>query len=122
MNQRHLLRALIAVAVSCAAAFCWTARAQNESYAIRNVRIVPVTAPIIEKGTVVVSSGRIAAVGASVSVPAGAKVIDGTDLSVYPGMIDAGTVLGLTEVSSISGTVDTSEIGENNADIHVDVA
>lgn len=98
------------------------ARAQGETYAIRNARIVTVTGPVIENGTVVIANGKIAAVGTNVSIPSGAKVIDATGLWVYPGLIDAGTVLGLTEISSVAGTVDTAEIGENNADIHVDIA
>ncbi|HVF92108.1 MAG TPA: amidohydrolase family protein [Blastocatellia bacterium] len=100
------------------------ALAQNppETYAISNARIVTVTGPVIERGTVVIQNGKIAAVGASVSVPPGAKVIDATGLSVYPGMIDSGTVMGLTEISSVPGTVDTSEIGDNNANIRADVA
>jgi imidazolonepropionase-like amidohydrolase len=115
--------ALIAgAAIVAAMATGWYAEAQGDTYAIRNARIFPVTGPVIERGTVVISGGKIGAVGASVSVPGGANTIDGSGLSVYPGMIDAGTVLRLTEVSSIAGTVDTSELGDNNADIHVDVA
>ncbi len=94
----------------------------NETYAIRNARIVTVTGAVIEKGTVVIANGKITAVGASVSVPSGAKVIDATGLSVYPGLIDAGSSLGLEEISSVAGGQDTSEIGNNNANIHVDVA
>jgi imidazolonepropionase-like amidohydrolase len=93
-----------------------------ETYAIRNARIVPVIGAVIENGTVVISNGKIAAVGASVSVPANAKSINAAGLSIYPGMIDSGTSLGLTEISSVAGTVDTSEIGDNNANIRVDVA
>jgi imidazolonepropionase-like amidohydrolase len=92
------------------------------TFAITNARIVTVTGPVIENGTVVVADGKIAAVGATVTVPSGAKVIDAKGLSVYPGMIDSGTEIGLTEISSVSGTVDTTEIGDNNANIHVDVA
>jgi imidazolonepropionase-like amidohydrolase len=94
----------------------------NESYAIRNARIVTVTGAVIEKGTVVISNGKITAVGAGVSVPSGAKVIDATGLSVYPGLIDSGTTLGLEEIGSVAGGQDTAEIGDNNANIHVDVA
>src|SRR6185295_15661062 len=94
----------------------------SESYAIRNARIVTVSGPVIESGTVVISAGKIAAVGADVSVPPGAKVIDAKGLSVYPGMIDADTEIGLTEIGSVAGSVDTNEIGDNNANIHVDVA
>lgn len=98
------------------------AQTPSETYAIRNARIVTVTGPVIEKGTVVISKGKITAVGANVSVPQGATSIDATGLSVYPGMIDAGSELGLTEIGSVAGSVDTAEIGDNNANIHVDVA
>lgn len=85
------------------------------TFAIRNARIVTVSGPEIENGTVVIRDGKIEAVGANVSVPAGAQTIDGTGLSVYPGMIDAGTNMGLVEVpQGASGTVDTSEVGELN--------
>src|ERR1041384_286418 len=73
----------------------------NEAYAIRNARIVTVTGAVIEKGTVVIANGKITAVGTSVSVPSNAKVIDATGLSVYPGLIDSGTTLGLEEISSV---------------------
>jgi imidazolonepropionase-like amidohydrolase len=83
--------------------------------AIRNAKIVTVSGPDIERGTVVIRDGKIEAVGPSVSVPAGAQTIDGTGLSVYPGMIDAGTNMGLVEVpQGANGTVDLSEVGELN--------
>jgi len=85
------------------------------TYAIRNARIVTVSGPDIENGTVVIRDGKIEAVGANVSVPAGAQTIDGRGLSVYPGMIDAGTNMGLVEVpQGANGTVDLSEVGELN--------
>ena len=84
-------------------------------FAIRNARIVTVSGPDIENGTVVIRDGKIEAVGATVSVPAGAQTIDGSGLSVYPGMIDAGTNMGLVEVpQGANGTVDTSEVGDLN--------
>jgi hypothetical protein len=85
------------------------------TFAIRNARIVTVTGPDIENGTVVIRDGKIEAVGANVSVPTGAQTIDGSGLSVYPGMIDAGTNMGLVEVpQGANGTVDLSEVGELN--------
>ncbi len=84
-------------------------------FAIRNARIVTVSGADIENGTVVIRDGKIEAVGASVNVPAGAQSIDGRGLSVYPGMIDAGTNMGLVEVpQGANGTVDTAEVGELN--------
>src|SRR5204862_3871376 len=62
------------------------------------------------------------AVGADVQAPPNARVIDATGLSVYPGMIDAGGQIGLMEIGSVAGSVDVAEIGDNNANIHVDVA
>src|SRR5919205_342969 len=85
------------------------------TFAIRNARIVTVSGPDIENGTVVIRDGKIEAVGANVSVPSGAQTIDGNGLFVYPGMIDAGTNMGLVEVpQGASGTVDTAEVGDLN--------
>ncbi|HMG34683.1 MAG TPA: amidohydrolase family protein [Blastocatellia bacterium] len=102
--------------------FSVSAQSRTETYAIRNARIVTVTGAVIENGTVVISAGKITAVGAGVAVPSGARIIDASGMSVYPGMIDSGTEIGLTEIGSVAGSVDTGEIGENNANIHVDVA
>ena len=85
-----------------------------DSYVIRNATIVPVVGPRIDKGTVVISGGKISAVGASAPTPAGATVIDGTGLFVYPGFIDSGTKLGLSEIESVPGGEDKVEIGQFN--------
>ncbi len=58
-------------------------------YAIKDCRIITQAGPPIEKGTVVVRDGLIEAVGAEVPIPADAEVIDGSKLTVYPGLIDA---------------------------------
>lgn len=89
---------------------------------IRNATIYPVTAPAIANGSIVFSNGVITALGVNVDVPAGATVIDGTGLSVYPGLIDAGTKVGLVEINSVAGTVDTSEFGDMNPNARADVA
>lgn len=84
-------------------------------YVISNARVVTVSGPDIENGSVVIRDGKIEGVGASVNIPPGAQQIDGRGLFVYPGMIDAGTSLGLVEVGQgANGTVDTSEVGDLN--------
>lgn len=90
------------------------------AYAIRNARIVTVSGPVIERGTVVIGAdGKIAAVGANVSVPANATSIDASGHSVYPGMMDAGTNMGLSEISQgAASTVDVSEVGSFNPNAH----
>lgn len=86
------------------------------TFAITNARIVTVSGAVIENGTVVIQDGKIAAVGASVTIPAGAEKIDGKGLSVYPGMIDADTNLGLAEISlGANATMDVAETGTMNA-------
>jgi imidazolonepropionase-like amidohydrolase len=85
------------------------------TFAIRNARIVTVSGADIEGGTIVVSDGKIAAVGANVAVPAGAVEIDARGLSVYPGMIDLGTSMGLIEIpQGANATVDVAEVGDMN--------
>jgi imidazolonepropionase-like amidohydrolase len=64
-------------------------------YAITGARIVTAAGANIDTGTLVIRNGTIEAVGASVTAPADARVIDGKGLTVYPGMIDMGTTVGL---------------------------
>src|SRR5207237_105075 len=68
-----------------------------------NARIVPVSGPVIAKGTLVVRDGLIAAVGANVAVPADARVVDGAGLTVYPGLIDAYSSVGLGAAAAPTG-------------------
>ncbi len=89
---------------------------RNSSFVIENARIVTVSGPVIENGSVLIRDGKIAAVGTNVQVPAGVERINGKGLSVYPGMIDAGTTLGLAEIPlGANATMDVAETGSNNA-------
>ena len=89
--------------------------------AITNARIYPISGPVIEKGTIVIRGNRIEAVGANVSVPAGAQVIDAKGGEVYPGFIDARTTVGLNEPGP-RGFDDVSEMLEINASTKAQVA
>ncbi|MCX6610636.1 MAG: amidohydrolase family protein [Acidobacteria bacterium] len=62
---------------------------------IRNAKIVPVSGPILARGAVLVEDGFITAVGESIAAPAGAQIIEGEGLTVYPGLIDGLSTLGL---------------------------
>ncbi|HTI63230.1 MAG TPA: hypothetical protein VL524_06945, partial [Gemmatimonadaceae bacterium] len=75
------------------------------TFAIRGGHVVTVSGADIPNGTVVISGGKITAVGANVQVPANAKVIDATGLMVYPGMIETGSSVGLSEIGQ--GAVST---------------
>jgi imidazolonepropionase-like amidohydrolase len=79
-------------------------RSAVDTYAITNARIVTVSGPPIERGTVVIRDGLIAAVGANVATPADARVIDGNGLTVYPGLFDSNTSLGMPQPSPSPAT------------------
>ncbi len=89
------------------------------SHAVVGATIHPVSREPIENGTVVIRGGRIVAVGPRdrVSVPEGATITPGDGLHVYPGMIDSGTEIGLTEIGSIDMTQDATEAGSFNPDL-----
>ncbi|MFT5144838.1 MAG: imidazolonepropionase-like amidohydrolase [Rhodothermales bacterium] len=87
-------------------------KAKQGTYAITNARIETVTDGVIENGTIVIQMDRIIAIGANVTIPQGAEIIDAAGRSVYPGMIDGGTTLGLTEIGSVAETNDSQELGD----------
>jgi len=59
-------------------------------FAIRGARIVTAAGTPIDSGTIVVRRGTIDAVGAAVAVPPDADLIEGTGMTIYPGLIDLG--------------------------------
>lgn len=91
--NRHFLRVIFTAA--CLFCFSESFSAQVGSYAITNARIVTVSGSVIPKGTVVIRNGLIEAVGADIKAPADAKIFDGEGLTVYPGLIDSNTNLGI---------------------------
>ena len=81
------------------------------TYAITGARIVPVSGPVIEKGTIVIRDGVIAAVGASVATPGDARIVDGSGLTVYPGLIDAYGSLGMGGAAAATANAATAGRG-----------
>jgi len=90
------------------------AGAQQKAVALKGGKLLTITHGTIENGTLVMENGKITAVGpaASVNVPAGAQVIDVTGMTVYPGLIDSETALGLTEISAEQMTNDQIELSD----------
>jgi imidazolonepropionase-like amidohydrolase len=111
--MRHSqIRTLAALAVASLSAAVWLqapAGAQRrpgggvDVYAITNARVVTVSGPVIERGTVVIRDGLIAAVGAGLAAPPDARTIDGTGLTVYPGLIDASSTLAIPRPTPTPG-------------------
>ncbi len=109
MSRMHPTRAAGALAL----ALVSVAPAGAQTYAIQGGTVHTLAGePFV--GTVVVRDGRIADVGPDVQVPAGAEVIDATGKQVYPGMFDAVTRIGLTEIGAVDVTNDSREQGDYN--------
>jgi imidazolonepropionase-like amidohydrolase len=95
---------------------------QSGSTVITNATVHVGNGQIMEKASIVITNGKIAAVGTSVSVPAGATTVDASGKHVYPGLILPASNLGLVEVPSVRATSDVQEIGELNPNIRSIVA
>lgn len=82
-------------------------------YAIVGARVVPVSGPPLERGTVVVRGGVIAAVSEGVEAPADVQRIEGAGLTVYPGLIDLQTSAGLDQPQAAAPqNPDSREVSE----------
>src|SRR5262252_4508089 len=91
MMQRQLRNTLFLILITAA----WAIPATRSVYAIKDAKIYPVSGPMIARGTIIIRNGLIEAVGANVLIPPEATIIDGTGLTVYPGLIDSFTDAGL---------------------------
>ncbi|RMD99577.1 MAG: hypothetical protein D6812_11280 [Deltaproteobacteria bacterium] len=80
-----------------------------ETTLLRGGRIFTVTQGTLEKGDLLIVGERIAAVGPSIEAPPGARIIDVSGKSVYPGLVEAYNHLGLVEIWAVEATVDIDE-------------
>jgi len=82
----------------------------KDVYALVGATLHPVSGPDVPSGTIIVSEGKIAAVGnGETRVPPGAQTIDVHGLDIWPGLVDAGTRLGVYEINSLAETQDDAD-------------
>jgi imidazolonepropionase-like amidohydrolase len=88
--------------------------AQQKTVVLRGGKLLTVSHGVIENGVLVMAAGKIMALGAagSVVLPKNAQIIDVAGMTVYPGLIDSESYLGLTEISAESSTNDLIETGD----------
>ena len=101
------------------------AAATAQDLLIRNATVYPVSGPRIDNASVLVLGGKISEIGAKVTLPKNAKgfkIVDGKGLSVYPGMIDSATQIGISEIGSVRETNDSGEVGDFNPQLRALVA
>jgi imidazolonepropionase-like amidohydrolase len=95
---------------------------QTVTIVISNTTIHLGNGEVLENAAIVMTDGKIAAVGKNVAVPAGATTIDAKGKHVYPGLILPISSLGLIEIGSVRATNDARELGELNPNIRSIVA
>lgn len=95
--------------------------ANGRDLIVTGATVHPVTGSPIVNGTVVVRNGKIASLGRPDTFP-GATIVHADGLHVYPGMIDAGTVVGLAELESAKETLDFREGGDFQPDLRAGIA
>ena len=96
---------------------------QGNATAIVGAMVHTVSGDTIDAGVVVFENGAITAVGgADTAIPSGADRIDATGRHLFPGMISFDSTVGLAEVDSVPGSVDTNEIDDINSDLRAEVA
>jgi len=76
---------------------------EPQYFAIRGAKIVPVSGPPVEGATIVVAHGVITAIGKDVTIPPDAWIIEGKGLTIYPGLFDAFTDVGLPSAPPATG-------------------
>jgi len=85
-----------------------------QTIAITGAKVYPVSSAPIENGTVLIRDGKIVAVGSNVTIPSGAQRIDAAGKWVTPGLINAGTQLGLVEIGQVQDTRNNAARGKDN--------
>lgn len=95
---------------------------QSQPIAIRGATIHTVTDGVIENGTIVFENGVISAVGADVDIPAGARTVDGTGKHIYPGLVDAYSQVGISEIGAVDVSNDQRELGDFNPNARPNIA
>ena len=95
---------------------------QSQPIALRGATIHTVTKGVIQNGTIIFEAGKITAVGANIAIPAGTKIVDVTGKHIYPGLIDAYSTVGISEIGAVDMSNDVNEVGDFNPNVRTDVA
>ncbi len=98
------------------------AESSSEPIALVGATVHPVSSPPLEKGVVLIEGDTLKGVGSQGTVPSGYRRIDVEGKHIYPAFVHPGSVLGLAEVGSVRGSVDTNESGDLHPDLRVEVA
>lgn len=123
--QRSILGAAALLAASASVAMAqvrMTVAPQSQPVVLRGATIHTVTNGTITNGSIVLDGGKIVAIGQNVEVPRGARIVDVSGKHIYPGLIDAYSTVGITEIGAVDVSNDINEIGDFNPNVRAEVA
>jgi imidazolonepropionase-like amidohydrolase len=96
---------------------------QDRPVVLRGATIHTVTQGTITNGVIVFDRGKITAIGGpDVEIPRAAKVVELSGKHIYPGLVDAYSTVGITEIGAVDVSNDINEIGEFNPNVRAEVA
>ena len=114
---------MLFVAASAGAQVTMTVAPQSQPVVLRGATIHTVSRGTIQNGSIVLDKGKIVAIGgAEVAIPRAAKIVDVTGKHIYPGLIDAYSTVGITEIGSVDVSNDIQELGDFNPNVRAEVA
>ena len=122
MRKLIFVLALVTTQTAFAQETVYPAKKVTGSTVITNATIHTGTGEVLENASIIITDGKIAAIGKSVSVPAGAVSVDANGKHVYPGLILPTSSLGLVEIGAVRATNDARELGELNPNVRSIVA
>ena len=95
---------------------------QDHPIALTGATIHPVTGPEISNGTILFENGKFTGIGTDVLLPANVEKIDVAGKHIYPGLINANSTVGLTEIEAVRATNDYAETGQINPNVRSEIA
>ncbi len=115
--------ALLAASASLATAQVrMTVAPQTQAVVLRGATIHTMANGVIENGIIVLDAGKIVAIGQNVEIPRGARIVELAGKHIYPGLIDAYSTVGITEIGSVEVSNDINELGDFNPNVRAEVA
>lgn len=95
---------------------------QSQPVVLRGATIHTVTNGTITNGSIVMDGGKIIAIGQTVEIPRGARIVDVSGKHIYPGLVDAYSTVGIAEIGAVDVSNDIQEIGDFNPNVRAEVA
>ena len=98
------------------------APSQDHPILIQGGTIHTISHGILENADILFENGKITSVGQNLDIPAEAEIIDASGQHVFPGLISAGSTLGLQEIGAVRATRDYAEVGAVNPNVRANVS